>query len=616
MSEETRPPDPGEGTTTPQQTPLKTRSWSTEVKEDYGNLKDVTLEGREDVIRQLMQTPTKRALSSPPPPTTPSKQQREEQELDFTERSLTIVTDEEEEEFTNETKTNSNRTANIEEFTSQETDDDREETENNNIIDPPDSHLTSREETEKRQTEKHVSELTITIEPQTVQTMRIIQAAIQEGDTRDTHNDSNEETETPTQDNDNTDGREENSDEDIELNYRVRMADFPPPPPQEEENNQDQERFVGKNTVITNISNLKNFDKITLIKDLKATIPALLPFVQCIGRRDRSDLEIALKQETPKQLQHQLITQGLNTHNTHLQFMPDTSDTKTTKVTLFGLPHELADEAVDEEMRTYGNVVTSYRHKERIDDLIIHSGRRVYTMSIDIPIPKLIQIAGHKVNTIYTDQKEHMERHKEEQKRKEKRAEEESRHWIKEQHKVRIVEEDGEKTQLCSFLHPEIKPEHQTLKGIKRLRENINLAQEKKLLFIEKHGKPPAEEYKRNGRTFARVPVDVHSVVAMAEGNDGILDKLRPSHGTTLDHLRALSLYAQFGFCEEGKEYVFNKRCFSEDQIEIWKCWSRRAALADPDFLPGAIDNFFQMAVEDAVGGYYICIPKIYTYIP
>ena len=585
MAKQKEPPDPDDPgtstttTTTPTPTPQK-RSWGTEVKEQNDQLTDSTLEGREDAMRQLLQTPTKRPRSSPTN-NTPNKTRKEDQEQELS--------------FDEDETTTDNETENIEQFTSQETDDETQ-TGGLNIIDPPDSQMTT------------------TIQ-ETIQTIRAIQEAIQEDQTECRDQSSTDATEAATPDDNNTHNHSyENRDE--EIRYKVNMADFPPPPTQQQqrEKEKEDERFVGKNTVITNITNiLKNFDKIALIKDLKKAIPAILPFIECVGRRDRSDLEIALKEDTPQALIHQLIIQGLNTHKTHLQFMPDTDDTKVTKVTLFGLPHELGDGPVNEEMRKYGNVVSSYRHKERIDDLTIFTGQRVYTMTIETPIPKLIQIAGHKVNTIYTDQKEHLEKQQAEQKQAERRKREEEQHYKREQHTVRI-EKDGVKSKVCSFLHPDIQEEQPTLQAIKTLRETLNLTNEKKLLYVERHGKPPAREYQRSGRTFVRLPVDIHTVIAMAEADNGILDRLKPAHDTTLDHLRAVALYSQFGFCEEDTEYTFNKRCFTEGQIEIWQSWSRSAALGDPDFLPSASDNFFKEAVQDAVGGYYISIPKAYTY--
>ena len=598
LTQQKEPPDRKSQScvTTPKSTPIKTRSWTTEVKETNANLSDATLEGREDVVRQLMQTPVKRPRPTPPQDT-PNKVLKGEQVLSFQELDfnddLTIVTDEDIDETstTNET-TEDNGTGQIEEFSSQETDVETQthQTQTNekrltetNIAEPPDNQLTNIE-----------NEIQAAYET-------ILQKDTTEGqdNSRGSTNDEDR------------DNEENKDDEEDRITLTVRLEEFLPPTPAEDNSEETNEegRFVGKSTIITNIGNiLKNFNKIQMIKDLKATYPDILSYVECIGRRDRSDLEIALKPQVPPTLYHHVLQQGLNTHNTHLQFIPDTSDTKVTKITLFGLPHELPNVQVDEAMRQFGNVVSSYRHKERIDDLVIHTGRRVYTMSLEKPIPKIITIAGHNVNTIYTGQKEDLEKQRVIKDKEEKKKKEEEQHWERERHKIRFIK-DGAKMQLKSFLHPEVDSHNLSTQQrvIKRFREVLSKHHDNKDLYIEKYGKPPPAEYRRNGKKYSRQPVDVTAVLAMADTQ--ILERIQPAHDATIDHLRAVLMYKQFGWCEEGIEYLCNKRCFTENQVEIWKHWSKRALIGDQDFIPGKVEDFLKFAVEDAVGGYYYSIP-------
>ena len=66
----------------------------------------------------------------------------------------------------------------------------------------------------------------------------------------------------------------------------------------------------------------------------------------------------------------------------------------------------------------------------------------------------------------------------------------------------------------------------------------------------------------------------------------------------------------QFGPCEEQYKYRLNENCFNEEQIRIWKVWSKRAVCGDPEFQPKTIGKVFYMAVQEALEGYYIVLPR------
>ena len=88
--------------------------------------------------------------------------------------------------------------------------------------------------------------------------------------------------------------------------------------------------------------------------------------IECVGHRDRSEIEVVVR-ETHKQHLHILMQKGLNTHNTHMNFSPDVP--VATTITLYGLPHEINDEVVDEALATFGVVVSKFRHKHDISRL-------------------------------------------------------------------------------------------------------------------------------------------------------------------------------------------------------------------------------------------------------
>ena len=95
---------------------------------------------------------------------------------------------------------------------------------------------------------------------------------------------------------------------------------------------------------------------------------------------DRSDLELVFAEDIPSQLYHTFITQGVNTHNTHLQFTPDRNDT--TNITLRGIPHELPEHTVNAEMEKYSTIMGHFRHKAREEGFEYYTGRRIYTMTL------------------------------------------------------------------------------------------------------------------------------------------------------------------------------------------------------------------------------------------
>ena len=398
-----------------------------------------------------------------------------------------------------------------------------------------------------------------------------------------------------------------------------RYIENPPPAQDDEETNEGKKkRFAGKNTVIANIGNiLRIYKDSNFIRDMNRSYPTIMNHITCIGRRDRSDLEIVFNETTPPQLFHTFITQGVNTHNTHLQFIPDGDDT--TNITLRGIPHELPDDTVHKEMTKYGTIRGHFRHKAREEGYEYYTGRRIYTLTMTQPIPKYIYIDGHSVETQYTDQKEQLQELKEkEEKEKEKQRERQKqiqRFWKEQQHTIYQKKDDEPEEMVTSFLHPDNTPTLQGTFGqeVHYLRNALNTAAERGELFVEKHAREPAAEVRRQGKVFVREPLDYTVVVGMLEANHKVIQKLPKPKNQTMDHFKAVSLYMQFGPCQEGYHYRLNENCFTEEQVSIWKQWSKRAVCGDPEFQGENIGKVFFQAVKDALPGYYIVIPKYLT---
>ena len=185
----------------------------------------------------------------------------------------------------------------------------------------------------------------------------------------------------------------------------------------------------------------------------------MLPAIEAIAMRDRGILEVVFK-PNGDQHKHTFMAIGLNTHQQHLQITPDVP--AATNVTLYGIPHQLPDNYVDDVMKEYGVKTHSYRHKKKDDGFVSFSGWRVYGLHINVNVlPRFIEIQGHRVRTkyYYMDQKieEEIRRRKDQKKEERKETMEEVRKVLAAANTVKKPSRDNseEYVTITSCFHPE-----------------------------------------------------------------------------------------------------------------------------------------------------------------
>ena len=171
--------------------------------------------------------------------------------------------------------------------------------------------------------------------------------------------------------------------------------------------------FIGKRTISANIDGL-NFNKTAFCKDLARAYPQEWQLLDGIQERNfKRTLELSFTSEKAKD---RIIYYGLNTHGTHLKFIPDIKEP--THITIWNLPLELPGEEIAKVLEKYGIIVQGFRHKEKINDKVLYTGRRIYKVHLnpETVLPKNISICGHKGQTQYNGQQEIVNQKKAEQK--------------------------------------------------------------------------------------------------------------------------------------------------------------------------------------------------------
>ena len=371
-----------------------------------------------------------------------------------------------------------------------------------------------------------------------------------------------------------------------------------PPKPQSFANvvgEQKKERFAGENTVTTSLKQLAmKFEPALFIRDLKKQHPLVIPAIESLGHRDRSEYELSVK-STHKHVLKDLIVRGVDSHNAHMTFKPDIPDA--ISVTLFGVPHEMDDQSVHNVMNGFGEVRWFFRHREKTEGVLYYTGRRIYGMKLARTIPKQIYIRGHQINTMYTGQIDELKREENEHNERLRQKQQQRQQRRNKQHTARTVTEEGE-TFTKSFMHEEGEPQDAWETTTKTLYNTFDTAHnENKLTVIDKN---PTDRkttfFDTNTNTKMRkMDITTKEVVAMIEGEAEIYNKL-PSVALEYRELRGLSLLAQFGILRDFESTEFDD-C-PPNVVELWRDWCREffgleeGTVSMDDFMQGIYGKF------------------------
>ena len=347
-------------------------------------------------------------------------------------------------------------------------------------------------------------------------------------------------------------------------------------------------KFVGKMTITTSIKDMPNFEVGKALSDLKRSHLAAYKQLKGATIRNRFTFELMFGGEQAKQI---LLTYGLNTQGRHLAFAPDVPDA--TAVTLFNAPLEMPDDVVDRAVAKFGTIVSRYRHKQRHDDLVLLTGRRVYKVKLDRYLPRRITIDGHTVNTLYTGQREEAERL-----RKSKVTDGEV--MVDNTSKSFEVESNDEK-KVLSFLHPTSPREVVDLTEEalqKRHRTLLEAESSRKLKVIHEPNKD-VDRYQEDGMVCTRIN-DVDLLALTTTKNLHLLPKSVLTATYTIHELVASSYYFQFGPADKIRTRELDPALFPPEAVTLWEDNYSYAMEDYADYL----DDFASLYSE-----YFICVP-------
>ena len=335
-------------------------------------------------------------------------------------------------------------------------------------------------------------------------------------------------------------------------------------------------KYLGKRTLTADVSAL-NFNETDFLKDFKRALPYAFRGLRGCATRGagRKTLEVLFETDETKNI---LMTNGVNTHGVHLQFLPDVASP--TSVTLFNLPMEMPDTLVDAAMRKYGTITSKFRHKRNFEGVTLLTGLRVYKIQLKTFIPKNITIQGYAVRTLYTGQQEEMEKRKAE--RTERAAENASRDRSEmDAHKGRMHEVPLVTGGLRrSFVHParDVPTKTKTEELILSAHDVITDAQTKGQMRIDDVSMEPQpdSEYhdEKQDITFGRYALDVPKLVALVlTGNHHLLPKDRFAGDYRMRGLAALAYWYQFKWARDVATDKLDNSVFLQDWVGEWRSW-------------------------------------------
>ena len=327
------------------------------------------------------------------------------------------------------------------------------------------------------------------------------------------------------------------------------------------------------------------------MKDLKKAYPRVFAGLRGCGTRGvgRKTLELYFHTAQAKE---SLMATSLNTHGTHLVFIPDVASP--TSVTLFNLLMEMPDTLVDEAMKKYGTVTNHFRHKRNFEGLTLLTGLRVYKIQQKGFIPNNITIQGHNVRTLYTGQKEELEKRKVERESKKAEAatqlKDEMAAFKARLHEFPLVTGGVRR----SFVHParEMPPNPGVEEAALARHDDIVKAEASGLFSIEDNSMedmPDTEFYLEKEKCYmGRVGVDVPDFLAMVlSTNHHRLPVSRFAGEHTLPSLFALAYWAQFGYARDVATDKLDMNVFRRDAVKEWLTWHNYSKGAIRDFADG-----------------------------
>ena len=329
--------------------------------------------------------------------------------------------------------------------------------------------------------------------------------------------------------------------------------------------------FVGKLTITAMIKDFTNFQITTMLADMKKAHLNAYRQLRGAAIRNRNTIELLLANEQSKQV---LITYGLDTQGRHLNFNPDVPEA--TAITLYNIPMEMPDEMVDKIISRYGKIVTRYRHKQKVDDLILYTGRRIYRVELHSFMPKQISINGHSVRTLYTGQREEIEKRRETSKEKEKEKESRDRTLMEEIEEKSFVLMTNDDEEVFSFLHPKTprKVENEEEGRILRRHEIIKDAEKKKKLKIKVMPEERRDSWEDDVETHIEKArrLDHYDLMALTTTKNLHLlpmkDRCRGDYN--IDELLATMYYLQYGIADRLRIFELDDDLFPKTAVERW----------------------------------------------
>ena len=336
-------------------------------------------------------------------------------------------------------------------------------------------------------------------------------------------------------------------------------------------------KYLGKLTLTADVSTL-NFNETDFLKDFKRALPHAFRGLRGCATRGvgRKTLEVLFSAEEQKNI---LMTNGLNTHGVHLQFIPDVASP--TSVTLFNLPMEMPDQLVDAAMRKYGTITSKFRHKRNFEGITLLTGLRVYKIQLKTFIPKNITIQGYAVRTLYTGQQEEMDKRKAD--RDAKAAEEASQdRSVMDTHKCRMHEVPLVTGGIRrSFVHParDVPTKTKTEELILSAHDVITEAQSKGHMRIDDISMEPQPDGEFHDEkldvTFGRYALDAPKLVALfLTGNHHLLTSSRFAGEYRVQGLAALAYWYQFKWASDVATDKLEHSVFLPDWIGEWRSWA------------------------------------------
>ena len=358
--------------------------------------------------------------------------------------------------------------------------------------------------------------------------------------------------------------------------------------------------FHGKNTLTADISAL-TFKVDQFLQDLKQKLPLVLNGLKGVSTRGvgNKTLEVLFANESSK---NRLLSVGLDTHGAHLTFIPEVPDSTT--VTIFNLPMEMPDHLVDAAMGKYGTVQSRYRHKRNFEGLSLLTGLRVYRLQLKSYLPKNLTISGHAARTLYTGQREEMEKRRatrqHQQKDLEKSIEAETSAFKIKLHEV--VDHEG--VVQTSFVHPSRKTPPASNVTINTLKVHDRIKAQEKHFAIQEHDGEVDSEYvdERTKTIMGRRRLRLSDLFAVVlSSNSHRLPRGRFTEDFSLNHLKALAYWLQFGYASQVDLDKMDREVHSEDVLREWVVYERYSR----DELIKYSDDF-----ANGFDGCYICLPK------